>query len=434
MAQLPCTANDRPEDPPSIKKVEVLNAYFTDIVPRVTAASRRAAAEAAAAAQTLKKKKKRSVKAVKNFKLMSFGDEAEEEEISTIEAKAKVGKIVSSHDAGVDAKLSSKAGSTLTPEEAATAAKAAVAKDRAATKRKAAVALTAASSSKNNGGLATGGSDDDDDGGYGEMTDTAFNAKMKAKMARKRARKEADSSGGGRNAAAARGVTSVPDGASAPKYQFTSTADKIAAANEEARKLMEEIKAPGSTKSAGEVASAANPRSKAQIVLDEQAHAYVVANAALKGTSKKKRQDDTLAMLGLFTSQLKSSVTSDGGGDGDGDGDGDDNGDDNSAVAAEKGGGNEKVVAIEEEEYDADWMSGALKDPDHDRFDTEGIDPEHDPNTLTLEDPRNPMNQRRREKDDKRGRKKINRAGGTGEAGGRHRGGSDRDSNRWRNR
>eukprot|EP00729_Bicosta_minor_P005200 gene5200-26194_t len=367
MAELPCIANDRPEDPPRIKRVEVLNAYFTDILPRVTAASRRAAAEAAAAAHAAKTKKKRSVKAVKNFKLMSFGDEAEEEEISTIEAKAKVGKIVSSHDAGVDSRLSRKAASTLTAEEAAAAAEAAVAKDR---------------------------------------------------------------------------VTAVPDGASAPKYQFTSAEDRIAAANEEARKLIQEIKGP--SKSAQEAAAAAaaaeaaaaKQRTNAQMLLDEQASVYEAANAALKGTSKKKRQDDTLAMLGMFTSQLNSDVQLGG------DFGGGEPGNQAAEATLEKKASEEEAGEDEDQdqdeeqeedadEYDANWMTGALKDPEFDRFATEGIDPDHDPNTLTLEDPRNPMNQRRREKD---GGSK-----GSGSGGSRSRdrwggGGNSRDRDRGSSR
>lgn len=63
--------DDRPEYPHKILSTEILNDPFPDIVPRVRAVELEE--------KPVKKEKKRE-KGVKNFKLLSFGDEAEEDE------------------------------------------------------------------------------------------------------------------------------------------------------------------------------------------------------------------------------------------------------------------------------------------------------------------------------------------------------------------
>ncbi|XP_055605662.1 spliceosome-associated protein CWC27 homolog [Uranotaenia lowii] len=91
--------NEKPHFPHKILKTEVLNNPFPDIVPRV-----------------LEKKKsegkeKKKEKGVKNFGLLSFGDEAEEEEHETNRFVQKniVGKGKSSHDVLDDPGLSKQA-------------------------------------------------------------------------------------------------------------------------------------------------------------------------------------------------------------------------------------------------------------------------------------------------------------------------------------
>ncbi|XP_062510811.1 spliceosome-associated protein CWC27 homolog [Corticium candelabrum] len=89
---------DRPLDPPKIIKTEVLSNPFDDIVPREIRHSK---------VETQEKPEKHSKsKATKNFSLLSFGDEAEEDEeqVNNIATKIK-----SSHDVLTnDPKLSSK--------------------------------------------------------------------------------------------------------------------------------------------------------------------------------------------------------------------------------------------------------------------------------------------------------------------------------------
>ncbi|XP_046484227.1 spliceosome-associated protein CWC27 homolog [Neodiprion pinetum] len=90
--------NDRPLYPQKIVKTEVLNNPFTDIEPRVEPKQ--------VGAEKLQKKEKKS--GVKNFKLLSFGEEAEEdEEESVVLSKQFSTKGKSAHDNLADPKLSS---------------------------------------------------------------------------------------------------------------------------------------------------------------------------------------------------------------------------------------------------------------------------------------------------------------------------------------
>ncbi|KAG7202887.1 hypothetical protein KM043_010035 [Ampulex compressa] len=89
--------NDRPLYPQKIIKTEVLNNPFSDIVPRT--ASKKLNEE--------KESKKDKKSGVKNFKLLSFGEEAEEdEEESVVLNKQFSGKGKSAHDHLSDPKLS----------------------------------------------------------------------------------------------------------------------------------------------------------------------------------------------------------------------------------------------------------------------------------------------------------------------------------------
>eukprot|EP00731_Ephydatia_muelleri_P018119 Em0011g159a len=103
---IPTDKDGRPMHPPKIIKTEVLLNPFDDIVPRLTKEQE---------ALNLKKasREKRETKAVKNFSLLSFGEEAEEEEEE--ESTSKGLKIKSSHDVLEDPKLSSQ----VTPVEGA---------------------------------------------------------------------------------------------------------------------------------------------------------------------------------------------------------------------------------------------------------------------------------------------------------------------------
>ncbi|GJP41898.1 hypothetical protein CLOM_g1519 [Closterium sp. NIES-68] len=95
--------NDRPFDPPSIISVEVIWNPFEDIVPRRLPA--RQQLEAARKSKGRDKNKRRhqpQVKGTKQLNLLSFGEEAEEEEAQLEEANLR---IRSSHDVLKDPRL-----------------------------------------------------------------------------------------------------------------------------------------------------------------------------------------------------------------------------------------------------------------------------------------------------------------------------------------
>ncbi|KAJ2938191.1 hypothetical protein O0L34_g18530 [Tuta absoluta] len=101
--------DDRPEHPHRIKSTAVLINPFEDIVPRVREVPEE---------DVVPKKKKKEVKAVKNFGLLSFGEEAEEEEGEAQEYK---GKPKSTHDLLDDPQLSKKTAAELEEEQSQTA-------------------------------------------------------------------------------------------------------------------------------------------------------------------------------------------------------------------------------------------------------------------------------------------------------------------------
>lgn len=103
--ELETEGDDRPVDPPRVVRADVLWNPFEDIKPRVDREALEAAAEAAAKAKSEVAAKKQR-KGAKNFALISFGDEAEEEDAAEVEAAAK---IRSAHDALNDEKLSREA-------------------------------------------------------------------------------------------------------------------------------------------------------------------------------------------------------------------------------------------------------------------------------------------------------------------------------------
>lgn len=96
--------DDRPEYPHKIIKTEVLNNPFPDIVPRVKIENE---------VEDDRKHKKKD-KGTKNFKLLSFGDEAEEEEEEVLAATKNFStKGNSAHDIAMDPTLSASTGKAL---------------------------------------------------------------------------------------------------------------------------------------------------------------------------------------------------------------------------------------------------------------------------------------------------------------------------------
>ncbi|KAF4082714.1 hypothetical protein AMELA_G00154870 [Ameiurus melas] len=90
LAEVECDGDERPLKPHKIRSTEVLHSPFDDIVPRETRVKKEKHKEEA---------KKSQSKATKNFSLLSFGEEAEEEEeMVTQVSQTMKGKSKSSHD------------------------------------------------------------------------------------------------------------------------------------------------------------------------------------------------------------------------------------------------------------------------------------------------------------------------------------------------
>ncbi|XP_034566268.1 spliceosome-associated protein CWC27 homolog [Notolabrus celidotus] len=91
LADVECDGDERPLNPHKIKTAEVLHSPFDDIVPREVKKSKKD--------KDKEEGKKSQSKATKNFSLLSFGEEAEEEEeVATQVSQTLKGKSKSSHD------------------------------------------------------------------------------------------------------------------------------------------------------------------------------------------------------------------------------------------------------------------------------------------------------------------------------------------------
>ncbi|KAI1905318.1 hypothetical protein AGOR_G00014860 [Albula goreensis] len=91
LAEVECDSNERPLNPHKIRSTEVLHSPFDDIVPREIKKAKKD--------KEKDEGKKSQSKATKNFSLLSFGEEAEEEEemVNKVSQTMK-GKSKSSHD------------------------------------------------------------------------------------------------------------------------------------------------------------------------------------------------------------------------------------------------------------------------------------------------------------------------------------------------
>ncbi|XP_058267985.1 spliceosome-associated protein CWC27 homolog isoform X1 [Hemibagrus wyckioides] len=90
LAEVECDCDERPLKPHKIRSTEVLHSPFDDIIPREIRVRKEKHKE---------EEKKSQSKATKNFSLLSFGEEAEqEEELVTQVSQSMKGKSKSSHD------------------------------------------------------------------------------------------------------------------------------------------------------------------------------------------------------------------------------------------------------------------------------------------------------------------------------------------------
>ncbi|KAJ8401865.1 hypothetical protein AAFF_G00374460 [Aldrovandia affinis] len=91
LAEVECDSDERPLNAHKIRSAEVLHSPFDDIVPRETKKAKKD--------KEKDEGKKSQSKATKNFSLLSFGEEAEEEEeMSKIVSQTMKGRSKSSHD------------------------------------------------------------------------------------------------------------------------------------------------------------------------------------------------------------------------------------------------------------------------------------------------------------------------------------------------
>ncbi|XP_041667482.1 spliceosome-associated protein CWC27 homolog [Cheilinus undulatus] len=91
LAEVDCDSDERPLNPHKIRAAEVLHSPFDDIIPRELKKAKKD--------KDKEEGKKSQSKATKNFSLLSFGEEAEEEEeVATQVSQTFKGKSKSSHD------------------------------------------------------------------------------------------------------------------------------------------------------------------------------------------------------------------------------------------------------------------------------------------------------------------------------------------------
>uniref|UniRef100_A0A8C7R188 Spliceosome-associated protein CWC27 homolog n=1 Tax=Oncorhynchus mykiss TaxID=8022 RepID=A0A8C7R188_ONCMY len=106
LSEVECDQEERPLNPHKIRTTEVLHSPFDDIIPRERKKSKKD--------EDKKEGKKSQSKATKNFSLLSFGEEAEEEEeMVTQVSQTLKGKSKSSHDLLKDDPLLSSVPATM---------------------------------------------------------------------------------------------------------------------------------------------------------------------------------------------------------------------------------------------------------------------------------------------------------------------------------
>lgn len=305
-------------------------------------------------AKEKKRKKKSRVKAVKNFKLMSFGEEAEEDEATAV---ASGGKIKSSHDAlpsdralggaaALDATIASPSSAKSKRSDADKAAPATAppqAKDSRPPPAKTPVAAEV----------------DEEDLDYAE-----YEARMRARVEREHI---------------LNGVKLVPrepvEAAKEPelppqKLKLLTPEEQLEASRKEVAALRHGLQESKRKRDedAGK-GQGGRPESSAAAFLRAQQEKY----APRGKKTKAAREEETMAMLNRFRSKVRTAVPEP---------QRDDRGVDGSVD--------------EEATAESGWMTHELNDQETDY--SRGIDPSLDPNTLDVFDPRNPMTKRRAEK------------------------------------
>uniref|UniRef100_A0A3P9H0M5 Spliceosome-associated protein CWC27 homolog n=1 Tax=Oryzias latipes TaxID=8090 RepID=A0A3P9H0M5_ORYLA len=329
LAQVECDKDERPLRPHKIRCAEVLHNPFDDIVPRETKKSKKD--------KDKEEAKKSQSKATKNFSLLSFGEEAEEdEEMANQVSQTLKGKSKSSHDLlKDDPQLSS----------------------------------VPAVDKKKKGGAGTGESEDDADSDVdgdvaaGEEYDSDGKEKMRELISKKLKKEKSG------DKAAEHG------GEDEEKGKTTSRSDEL---RKEARQLKKELQAIKQRKEERLKPKEEETKDEAeQKPTNEAVAEYLEGRKKYEGLKTKKqkkgsgREQQTLALLDRFKSKLSSAITE----------------------------GPEGDVEELAEDDDKGWMAHVLQFDEQTRKVKDAAVQDED--TFEIYDPRNPVNKRRREESKK---------------------------------
>ncbi|XP_028319129.1 spliceosome-associated protein CWC27 homolog [Gouania willdenowi] len=332
LAEVECDEEERPLNPHKIRVAEVLHSPFDDIIPRE---GRKAKKE-----KDKEEAKKSQSKATKNFSLLSFGEEAEEEEEMVNEVSQKFkGKSKSSHDLlKDDPRLSS-----------------VPAVDRTKKKKK-------SSGDADDSDDDDDEEDEDDDEDVDDEEDSERKERMRELVSKKLKKEKAE------------------ENVTEPSYEEK----KSIRSNElrkEARQLKKELQALKQRKEESLKPAADEPKEEDNKKPSSEAMAeYLEGRKKYDEMRKKKlkkgstREEQTLALLNNFKSKLSSAITE----------------------------GPEQEENVEElaEDDDKGWLSHVLQfDEEQSRKVKDATVPDED--TFEIYDPRNPVNKRRREESKK---------------------------------
>uniref|UniRef100_A0A1A8IIC3 Spliceosome-associated protein CWC27 homolog n=1 Tax=Nothobranchius kuhntae TaxID=321403 RepID=A0A1A8IIC3_NOTKU len=264
LAEVECDADERPLNPHKIRTTEVLHSPFDDIVPRETKKGKKD--------KDKEEAKKSQSKATKNFSLLSFGEEAEEEEeMVTQVSQTFKGKSKSSHD--------------LLKDDPRLSSVPAVDKD----KKKGA--------SGNDSDSDNEAYDDEDDACADEEHDPE-KKKMMRELVSKKLKKE-------------KGAESSAEPREEEPGKKTSRSDEL---RKEVRQLKKELQAikqrkdESSKPAADEVKEEKKPSSEAVAEYLEERKKYEDLRKEKRKRSNN-REEQTLALLNNFKSKLSSAIT-----------------------------------------------------------------------------------------------------------------------------
>lgn len=318
-------SDDRPLFPPKIKKTEVLYNPFDDIVPRQIKEEVQTKPE---------ERKKKKVKGTKNFSLLSFGEEAEEDE-STVASVSKTLKMKSSHDLLNDPKLSKQP------------------------------AVENISSVKKKENSKTKGSDDVSDEEPSDRRD--FDADMRGKVRDKLKKRKAEEDEDDND------KIKTKEGLNPSKLE-DEPQSKISSSRAEYKRLKRELMESKAEKTSKEKSSSETKESDVLAAFHAEQKTYLEKKKTSQKRKGEGRDEQTLSLLASFASKLHEA--------------------EGEQEIEEKG---EKEIEKDEENQDDDagWMFHTLMcEAESKRARDAYIENE---DTYEIFDPRNPINKRRRE-------------------------------------